>query len=179
MHAKSIRNKPELNQRMTRNGLLKEYVAEIERLKADLLAAREKNGIILSEESWKQMENERELRQTELKESQKQISIIENQMRVVREEFEQSIGLLMKRDEELKETKGKLAKTEETLQEKRTELQQVKVAFEEEVIVRQAHHDTEVALDQVATGLKEVAHDSVRDVGLLLDKLGTRIFQSR
>jgi kinesin family member 11 len=37
LRAKSIRNKPEINQRMTRNGLLKEYIGEIDRLKADLL----------------------------------------------------------------------------------------------------------------------------------------------
>jgi kinesin family protein 11 len=36
---------------MTRNPLFKEYVAEIERLKADALAGREKNGIFFSEES--------------------------------------------------------------------------------------------------------------------------------
>jgi hypothetical protein len=42
--AKSIGNKPQVNLRTTRNALLKEYVAEIERLKADVLAAREKNG---------------------------------------------------------------------------------------------------------------------------------------
>jgi hypothetical protein len=39
--AKSIHNKPEVDQRMTRNAL-KEYVAEIERLKAEVLAARER-----------------------------------------------------------------------------------------------------------------------------------------
>ena len=37
IRAKSIRNKPEINQRMTRNSLLKEYIALIENLKADLL----------------------------------------------------------------------------------------------------------------------------------------------
>jgi kinesin family member 11 len=37
IRAKAIKNKPELNQRMTKNGLLKEYVAEIDRLKLDLL----------------------------------------------------------------------------------------------------------------------------------------------
>jgi len=50
MGAKSIRNMLSVNQRMTRNSLLKEYVAEIERLKADVLAAREKNGTFFSEE---------------------------------------------------------------------------------------------------------------------------------
>ena len=34
--AKNIRNKPAINQRMTKKALLKEYMAEIERLKADL-----------------------------------------------------------------------------------------------------------------------------------------------
>jgi kinesin family protein 11 len=108
IRAKSIRNKPEVNQRMTRNSLLKEYVAEIERLKADVLAAREKNAIFFSEETWNQLSAKRELRQTECEEARKQVEIVESQMRVVREEFEQSIASLMKRDGELKETKEQL-----------------------------------------------------------------------
>lgn len=35
--AKNIRNKPEVNQRMTKRALIKEYINEIERLKADLI----------------------------------------------------------------------------------------------------------------------------------------------
>ena len=35
--AKNIRNKPEVNQKMTKRALIREYVNEIERLKADLL----------------------------------------------------------------------------------------------------------------------------------------------
>jgi hypothetical protein len=35
--AKTIRNRPELNQRMTKGALLSQYAQEIERLKADLL----------------------------------------------------------------------------------------------------------------------------------------------
>ena len=102
IRAKSIRNRPEVNQRMTRNSLLKEYVAEIERLKADVLAAREKNGIILPEERWNQIMSEQELHETEMQEARKQVDIVESQLRNVREEFEQSIALLMKRDGELK-----------------------------------------------------------------------------
>ncbi|KAH8925246.1 kinesin-domain-containing protein, partial [Atractiella rhizophila] len=37
MRAKSIKNKPEVNQRMTKGALLNQYAFEIERLKADLL----------------------------------------------------------------------------------------------------------------------------------------------
>lgn len=172
LRAKSIRNKPEVNQRMTRNGLLKEYIGEIERLKNDLLAAREKNGIFFSEESWNQLNAEQELRQTELQEAKKQIDIIESQMRAVREEFEQSVGLLMKRDEELKVTRGKLEKTTATLGHITGQLEETKVALDEEVVVRQAHQDTEEKLNRVAEELKNIAAESLHDIGELFKKLG-------
>ncbi|KAG6909696.1 hypothetical protein DXG01_015897 [Tephrocybe rancida] len=171
IRAKSIRNKPELNQRTTRNSLLKDYVAEIERLKADLMAAREKNGIFFSEETWNQMIADQELQKTELTEAQKQVEIVEGQMRGVRDEFEQSIGLLKIREGELKDTRRKLEDTEVALEREKGELVVVKGALEEEVVVRQAHQDTEVALDLVATGLKKVAHHCVRDVVSLFEKL--------
>ena len=172
LRAKSIRNKPEVNQRMSRNALLKEYIGEIDRLKADVLAAREKNGIFFSEETWKQMSVEQELKDTDLKETKKQVEIVESQLRNVREEFEQSIGLLMKRDGELKETKEKLTKTEGDLVVKDGQLQAAKGALEEEVIVREAHQETEAHLHTVATELKDVAHQSVNDLTRLYSKLG-------
>lgn len=172
IRAKSIRNRPEVNQRMTRNSLLKEYVAEIERLKADVLAAREKNGIILPEERWNQIMAEQELHETEMQEARKQVDIVESQLRNVREEFEQSIALLMKRDGELKETKEKLQATEGELQVTETQLKVTKGALEEEVVVRQAHQLTEGKLDTVASGLKKVAQESLNDLGRLHNKLG-------
>ena len=42
--AKNIQNKPEVNQKMTKKAILKDYAEEIDRLKRDLHAAREKNG---------------------------------------------------------------------------------------------------------------------------------------
>ncbi|KAJ7343439.1 kinesin 2 [Mycena albidolilacea] len=171
MRAKSIRNKPELNQRMTRNSLLKEYVAEIERLKADVLAAREKNGIFFSEETWLQLSAEQEIRQTELEEARRQVEIIEGQMRTVRDEFEQSIALLKKHEGELKDVRGQLKETENVLDMRNVELKQVQGALEEETVVRQAHQETEERINGVALGLKVVVRDSVKDVGGLFDKL--------
>lgn len=172
MHAKDIRNKPELNQRMTRNSLIKEYVAEIERLKADVLAAREKNGIFFSEETWNQISAEHEMQKTELKEAKEQVEVSEGRLRAVREEFDQSIGLLKLREKELAETRTSLASTETDLKTKTAELGAVKIAFEEEVVYRKAFEQTESALDGVAQGLRDVAQQSVADVGSLFNKLG-------
>lgn len=162
---------------MTRNALLKEYIAEIERLKADVMAAREKNGIFFSEENWNRINAEHELKVTEAEESRRQIEVIEDQLKAVREEFEQSMALLMKTDGELKETKEKLGHTEKEVERKDGELTVVKGALEEEVVVRQAHQKTEAALNGVSTQLKKVAHDSLSDLGGVFDKLGTCLCQ--
>ena len=172
LRAKSIKNKPELNQRMTRNSLLKEYVAEIDHLKADLFAAREKNGIFFSEESWNRLTSEQELRETELMETKKQVEIVENQMRNVHDEFDKGIALLKRREEEIQDTKAKLEETENSLELREKELRKVVNAYEEEVVVRQAHQATEVSLDGIVSGLKKVVAQSLRDVNGLFDKLG-------
>lgn len=172
IRARSIRNKPEINQRMSRNALLKEYVAEIERLKADVLATREKNGIFFSEETWTKMNAEAELKETEMVEARRQVEVVESQLRNVREEFEQSIALLMKRDGQLKETKEKLQETEQELDAKTGQLTEAKGALQEEIVVRQAYQDNEIVLDGVATGLKHVAKQTINDLGKVFGKLG-------
>uniref|UniRef100_A0AAQ5WYC2 Kinesin-like protein n=1 Tax=Amphiprion ocellaris TaxID=80972 RepID=A0AAQ5WYC2_AMPOC len=50
--AKNIMNKPEVNQKLTKRTLIKEYTEEIERLKRDLAATRDKNGVYLSAENY-------------------------------------------------------------------------------------------------------------------------------
>jgi len=172
LKAKSIHNKPEVNQRMTRNSLIKEYVGEIERLKADILAAREKNGIYFSEETWNQLAAEQEIRKTDLEEAKKHVEIVEGQIRVIRGEYEESIGRLKLTEKELSSTQQRLQETEYTLNLREIELEKVQMALEEEIFVRQAHQNTEAKLDGVASELKTAVHASLQDVGNLHDKLG-------
>ncbi|TFY82626.1 hypothetical protein EWM64_g1392 [Hericium alpestre] len=174
IRAKSIRNRPEVNQRLTRNALLKEYIAEIERLKADVLAAREKNGIFFSEDTWNQMTVEQELARTEREEAKRQVEIVESQLKSVRDEFEESMKLLMTRDGELKETREKLTETEDVLVYKEGELKVVKEALEEEVVVRKAYQENEATLDEVARNLKATTEESLRDLELLFGKLSRK-----
>jgi kinesin family member 11 len=171
MRAKSIRNRPEVNQRMTRNALLKEYVAEIERLKADVLAAREKNGIFFSEDTWNQMSAEQELTKTEMEEAKRQIEIVENQLKSVREEFEESMKLLLQKDGELRDTRAELRETDRVLEDKTVELKTTKNALEEEVVVRKTYQENEIILDDVTHGLKKTTEQSLSDLDALFAKL--------
>ncbi|MEW5319054.1 MAG: hypothetical protein WDW38_010230 [Sanguina aurantia] len=57
--AKNIRNRPEVNQKISKTTMLKEMSTEIEKLKLDLIATREKNGVYLSTERFDQGELEK------------------------------------------------------------------------------------------------------------------------
>jgi hypothetical protein len=56
--AKNIKNMPEVNQKMTKRALIKDYEGEIERLKAILTATRSKNGVYLPPEEFAAMQLE-------------------------------------------------------------------------------------------------------------------------
>ncbi|CAL9134934.1 unnamed protein product [Musa textilis] len=45
--AKNIKNKPEVNQKMMKSAMIKDLYAEIDRLKQEVFAAREKNGVYI------------------------------------------------------------------------------------------------------------------------------------
>ena len=50
--AASIKCRPEVNARVTKTGKIRELTAELDRLRADLRATREKNGVYMSQESY-------------------------------------------------------------------------------------------------------------------------------
>ena len=54
MHrAKNICNRPELNQKISKTTMIKELAGEIEKLKMDLVATREKNCTAHTNTQWK------------------------------------------------------------------------------------------------------------------------------
>jgi kinesin family protein 11 len=57
--AKNIKNKPEINQRMMKSAMIKDLYYEIDRLKQEVFAAREKNGIYIPRERYLQEEAEK------------------------------------------------------------------------------------------------------------------------
>ncbi|VDK23378.1 unnamed protein product [Anisakis simplex] len=50
--AKNIKNHPEINQKLSRRAILRQYNDELEKLKRDLQAARDKNGVYIDQENF-------------------------------------------------------------------------------------------------------------------------------
>jgi kinesin family protein 11 len=178
LSAKSIHNRPEMNQRMSRNALLKDYIAEIERLKADLVSAREKNGMFLSNETWDQLSAEKEKIQLETEEAKRRRDETNSQLNALREEFEQSMAMLVQRDKELEATKLTLESTTTNLRTCKETLATTEKTLQEEVIIGQAYHNSELTLDGVAHNLHKTVVDAVGDLDGLFSKLGTRASHS-
>ena len=61
VRAKNITNKPEVNQKLTKKALIKQYEDEIEQLKRDLAATRDKNGFFMDLENYEKMKNQIEM----------------------------------------------------------------------------------------------------------------------
>ncbi|CAK5080356.1 unnamed protein product [Meloidogyne enterolobii] len=85
--AKNIKNNPEVNQRITRRGLLKEYNDEIDRLRRDLLAAREKHGIYLDKENYDEMIESIDEKKAKVEELETQLEGKLRQVQILLEDF--------------------------------------------------------------------------------------------
>ncbi|KAF2738438.1 kinesin-domain-containing protein [Polyplosphaeria fusca] len=156
--AKNIRNKPQVNQMVSKKTLLKEFTAEIEKLKSELIATRQRNGVYLNQEAYEEMLTESESRRILSEEQRDKIETMEINLRnKVQELFTLTTTFTnLKKDNEqtkltLDGTKGILEKTEVVLEHTRQNLA-------EETMLREAHQKTEGEL-------ADIGHDMISTLG--------------
>lgn len=169
--AKNIQNKPEINQRLTKKAVLKEYTEEIDKLKRDLMAAREKNGVYLANETYAEM-------MYKIESSNKEMTEMNDRIKALKEELSKQMGLfnevsfnLVQRQEELNKLGHKLKTTEQDLEMKKRNLRKAKHRYEEkkaiitqhmkseELLTRQAH-DLIMTADIASTDSKQL-HETI------------------
>ncbi|KAI9015182.1 P-loop containing nucleoside triphosphate hydrolase protein [Gaertneriomyces semiglobifer] len=169
--AKNIRNKPEINQRMTKRALLRDYEETIQRLKADLMATQSKNGIFLSPESHAALLAEAQGGKVRTDELAKALSAKEEEMKTLTEQLQQNLSLLdvtkAERDATRVELEGKRRELEETF----AEMRAVQQSLSEQTLLASTLAATETKLDNLAAGLVGTLKSSVSDVEGLHDKL--------
>lgn len=172
--AKNIQNKPEINQRLTKKTVLKEYTEEIDRLKRDLIACRDKNGIYLAEETYNDMQYKLESFTKELNDkSQLTKDLREELFNKNRLCNEVSLNLVTK-SEELKNTEESLDSTKKELGSISKQLSKIKKKYEEKIFVLDNHLKTEEKLTSQANDLIQVAESASTDTYLLHDSINRR-----
>ena len=172
LRARSIRNRPELNSHLTKAGLLREYLGDIERLKAELIAAREKSGIYIPDEQWTEMVDTQTKTASDLVDAQQRAESCKIELRTKKRDFDELVVKMLATKDDLEKTRDAERELERLLSETQWGLEIAKRRLDEEVAVGLAFEKGEERLDKVAGELKDVAVESVGDVGGLFDKLG-------
>ncbi|KAL2816272.1 P-loop containing nucleoside triphosphate hydrolase protein [Aspergillus granulosus] len=169
--AKNIRNKPQINSTMPKKTLLREFTSEIEKLKAELIATRHRNGVYMSVESYEELTMENDSRRIINEEQRAKIESMESSLR----HKVQELLTLMSKFNDLKkdndDTLAALCSTSDVLQQTEIVLQNTKAQLEEEEMLRSAHQETEHQLHDIGKGLLTTLDQTVNDVGKLHAKL--------
>ncbi|KAK5676679.1 Kinesin- motor protein [Elasticomyces elasticus] len=172
--AKNIRNKPQINQMVSKKTLLREFTAEIEKLKSELIATRQRNGVYLTSETYEEITTVSESRRILAEEQKDRIDTIESNLRnKVQELFMLTTTFQsMKRDTEqirmmLDGTKSVLEKTEIVLA-------HTKQSLLEETELRKAHQQTEEKLAAMGEDLLSTLDTTTDHVDRLHSKLRRR-----
>jgi kinesin family protein 11 len=169
--AKNIRNKPQVNQMVNKKTLLKEFTGEIERLKSELIATRQRNGVYLTNESYEEMTGESESRRILTEEQAAKIETMETNLRnKVQELFSITSNFLnLKKDHE--STRLVLDETKNILEQTEFVLSNTTQSLAEEEMLRRAHEETEEKLANVGGELISTLGKTVHDVGGLHSKI--------
>ncbi|CAG9568399.1 unnamed protein product [Danaus chrysippus] len=162
--AKNIQNKPEVNQKLTKKAILKDYAEEIDRLKRDLHAAREKNGVYLANDTFAEMTLKQEEQRKEIQELLLKKRAMEEERERIRQVFQELRNQL---EDKLRNTQDQLAKTNENL---RTTKQQ----YLEQRHLASVRANTEKVLTEQATKILEAADSASADALGLHDAVDRR-----
>jgi len=169
--AKNIRNKPQVNQPVSKKTLLKEYTYEIEKLKSELIATRQRNGVYLTQENFEEISTVSESRRILSEEQRDKIETMEINLRnKVEELFNLNTNFqTLKKDNEqtrltLEGTKGILEKTEAVLMLTRQNLA-------EEKELRKAYAKTEGELAEIGYDMISTLGKTTTDINGLRSKI--------
>lgn len=173
--AKNIRNKPQINSIMSKKTLLREYTYEIEKLKAELIATRLRNGVYMTTDAYEEMTMENDSRRIINEEQRAKIETMESSLRhKVQELFTLTSNFnSLKTDKE--DTQAALDNTNDLLEKTEIVLNDTKANLEEEEMLRKAHEETESQLYSTGTGLISTLGNTVDDVEGLHAKIQRKV----
>lgn len=169
--AKNIRNKPQVNQAVNKKTLLKEFTAEIEKLKSELIATRQRNGVYLTQENYDEISTISESRRILSEEQRDKIEIMEVTLRNKLEELfkvGQNFQTLKKDNDQIQVT---LEGTKSILEKTEIVLEHTRKSLSEETHIRKAHQKTESELAEIGEDMISTLGKTTADIDGLRSKI--------
>ncbi|XP_074642066.1 kinesin-like protein KIF11-A [Tubulanus polymorphus] len=162
--AKNITNRPEVNQKLSKKTLLKEYTEELEKLRKDLLAAREKNGIYLDTENYNEMTTKISQQRDVIIDLEEKIKLTTDEFLKITDLFNITKAELDEMTEQLHTTTVNLEQTTKTLDKTKTKLQTTIYERNAQKHLVNEHVKTEKTLYSQANELLQTVDESTTDV---------------
>jgi kinesin family member 11 len=162
--AKSIRNKPEINQKLIKKALIKEYTEENENLKRQLQAARDKTGIFLPEDMHAAMEAKLVSQKDEIREMTQRIAMLNEELEITTDQLKDTRYELDEKKKRFLELKNRLIETEERLTAAETENNEKQFLIDKQI-------ETEEKLNTLASNLIEKNREADADCAKLQTKV--------
>jgi kinesin family member 11 len=169
--AKSIKNIPQINQKMVKKVILKEYCAEIEALRQQLQLTREKNGIYLDPVQYEQMENRLAAQEQQLMECEGALKVRQEEIKGYKTEIDLIQNELDSLRCDHEETTQRLVETEESLLESQKTVKYLEIEWQATEQVVQEQSTTEDVLQKDMKDLHAVVTSQSCDLEGLFQKI--------
>ncbi|GLT89628.1 hypothetical protein SLE2022_076050 [Rubroshorea leprosula] len=169
--AKNIKNRPEANQKMSKAVLLKDLYLEIEKMKEDVRAARDKNGVYIPHERYAQEETEKKTRIERIEQLENDLNLSEKQAESFHElyliEQEQKLDI----EKELKDCQINLEKSNKSFLDLQEKHRAAIFTIKEKEFIISKLLCSENALIQLAKELRVDLQNASGDISSLCTKL--------
>ncbi|RAL48730.1 hypothetical protein DM860_001050 [Cuscuta australis] len=169
--AKNIKNKPEVNQKLMKSTLIKDLYGEIERLKSEVYAAREKNGVYIPKERYYQEESERKAMADQIEQMTSNLVNQQKQFEDLQGKYDAEVQRCSDLTNKLDAMRKDLNQTSKLLVNAEEELGQCQYALKERDFVISEQKKAENALAHQACVLRADLEKAVLDNSSLFQKI--------
>lgn len=169
--AKNIKNKPEVNQKMMKSTLIKDLYSEIDRLKAEVYAAREKNGVYIPKERYYQEESERKAMADQIEQMGITIETYQKQLEELQDRYDAKVQLSSDLNNKLDAAQKILNQTSKMLAFTEEELKRCRYTLKEKDFIISEQTKAENALAHQACLLRSDLEKSLKDNASLFSKI--------
>ncbi|KAH6821999.1 P-loop containing nucleoside triphosphate hydrolases superfamily protein [Perilla frutescens var. hirtella] len=169
--AKNIKNKPEINQKTMKSALIKDLYFEIDRLKQEVYAAREKNGIYVPKDRYLQDEAEKKAMSEKIERMEIDTETKEKQLLEVQELYNSQQQLTVELSDKLETTEKRLQETECTLLDLEERHRKANATIKEKEYLISNLLKSEKALIEHALELRSELENAASDVSNLFTKI--------
>ncbi|XP_039128668.1 kinesin-like protein KIN-5A [Dioscorea cayenensis subsp. rotundata] len=169
--AKNIKNKPEVNQKMMKSALITDLYSEIVRLKQEVFAAREKNGIYIPRDRYLHEEAEKKAMTEKMERLELDMESKDKQLVELHDLYNSQLLLTADLSDKLEKTQKRLEDTEHALFDLEERYRQANATIKEKEYLISNLLKSEKALVERTYELRSELENTAADVSGLFSKI--------